>query len=77
MRKDFKQASKRAIALAKAIFPTKEVPENEKNIITRVEFIGPEGREFVKWLPEGYEAVVMYQDDGRTLKIFQQGREFN
>lgn len=41
------------------------------NTVTRVEYIGSKGREFVKYLPEGIRADLSFQDDQRTLKIFE------
>lgn len=38
--------------------------------ITRVEIIGPDGREFSRWYDYGLEARACLQDEGRTLKLF-------
>lgn len=40
------------------------------NKITRVEVIGPKGREYVGYFEEGIEARASLQDERRTLKIF-------
>ena len=42
----------------------------EEEKISRVEVIGPEGREYVRYLKEDEYIVYQLQDDGRTLKIF-------
>ena len=38
--------------------------------ISRVEVIGPDGREYVRYFKEDEWMHYMIQDDGRTLKIF-------
>lgn len=41
--------------------------------VTRVEVIGDDGREWVRWRLKSVDAHV--QDNGRTLKIFIQEKE--
>lgn len=38
--------------------------------ITRVEVVGPGGREYVGYYKEGVEARACLQDDRQTLKLF-------
>ena len=38
--------------------------------VSRVEVIGPEGREYVRYFKEDEYMHYMLQDDDRTLKIF-------
>lgn len=38
--------------------------------VTRVEVIGPEGREFVAYYSDPVEARAVIQNQGSTLKIF-------
>lgn len=38
--------------------------------LTRIEIIGEEGREVVKYAPEGYYYRKSVQDDGQTIKFF-------
>jgi hypothetical protein len=38
--------------------------------ITRIEVIGQEGREYVRYLKEDEVTGIALQDDGRTLKVF-------
>ena len=38
--------------------------------VSRVEVIGPDGREYVRYFKEDEFMHFMVQDDGRTLKIF-------
>ena len=38
--------------------------------ISRVEVIGSDGREYVRYFEEGEKMHYMLQDDNRTLKIF-------
>jgi len=38
--------------------------------INRIEVIGLEGREFVRYLKEDERLFAMLQDDNRTMKIF-------
>jgi hypothetical protein len=38
--------------------------------ISRVEVIGPDGREYVRYFKEGEKMQYSLQDDNRTLKIF-------
>ena len=38
--------------------------------ISRVEVIGPEGREYVRYFKDDEWMNYMVQDEGRTLKIF-------
>lgn len=38
--------------------------------ISRVEVIGSDGREYVRYFKEGEKMQYMLQDDNRTLKIF-------
>ena len=46
-------------------------PINLWNVpITRIEVIGPEGREYVRYFKEDEHMHYMLQDDNRTLKIF-------
>lgn len=37
--------------------------------ITRIEVIGPDGREYVRYLKEDEHPYYMLQDDGHTLKM--------
>lgn len=49
--------------------------EVEMTKVSRVEVIDYTkelARDYVKYLPEGYEVVTSLQDDGRTLKVFIQ-----
>ena len=43
---------------------------NDALHISRVEVIGPDGREYVRYFEEDEWMHVMIQDEGRTLKIF-------
>lgn len=51
-----------------------EMANNLKDLkfkdISRVEVIGPEGREYVRYFKEDEWMHYMIQDEGRTLKIF-------
>ena len=38
--------------------------------VSRVEVIGPDGREYVRYFEEGEFMRFSIQDEGRTLKIF-------
>ena len=38
--------------------------------VTRVEVIGKDGREYVRYLDKDEHCVYQLQDDGRTLKLF-------
>lgn len=38
--------------------------------VSRVEVIGPDGREYVRYFEEGEFMNFSIQDEGRTLKIF-------
>jgi hypothetical protein len=42
---------------------------NEK-IINRIEIIGPNGREFVRYLKDDEEVQISMQDNKKTMKIF-------
>ena len=42
-----------------------------KTPVTRVTVVTSEGREYEKWLEEGSEFMLEYQDGGRTLKLFE------
>jgi hypothetical protein len=44
-------------------------------IIDRVEIIGPEGRELVRYLKTNEKCTTQLQDKGKTLKIFIQNRK--
>lgn len=41
-----------------------------KETISRVEVIGPDGREYVRYFKEDEVMDYAIQDEGRTLKIF-------
>lgn len=45
-----------------------QIVEFDSEKITRIEFIGKNGREFVKYLDR---VEIQIQDGGRTMKIFQ------
>lgn len=51
-----------------------EMASNLKDLqfkdVSRVEVIGPEGREYVRYFKEDEYMHYMLQDDERTLKIF-------
>ena len=51
-----------------------EMASNLKDLqfkdISRVEVIGPEGREYVRYFKDDEWMNYMVQDEGRTLKIF-------
>ena len=42
--------------------------------VTRVEVIGKDGREYVRYLEKDERCVYQLQDDGRTLKLFIEGK---
>lgn len=46
-----------------------------KNPITRVTVVTSEGREYETWLDDHSEFMLEFQDDGRTLKLFEIDRE--
>ena len=45
--------------------------------VDRFEVIGPEGREYVRYLKPNEELSYMFQDDGSTIKFFieQKGQD--
>ena len=45
--------------------------QNKLSTVTRVTVVTSEGREYEKWLEEGSEFMLEYQDSGRTLKLFE------
>ena len=47
-----------------------QVRKSEFSKISRVEVIGPEGREYVRYFKDDEWMNYMVQDEGRTLKIF-------
>ena len=51
-----------------------EMASNLKDLqfknVSRVEVIGPDGREYVRYFEEDERMHYMLQDDNRTLKIF-------
>jgi hypothetical protein len=55
---------------AEGVFYKHAEPLPKKNTINRIEVIGPQGREHVLFGNTEYEHDVMYQDNGKTLKIF-------
>lgn len=38
--------------------------------VTRIEIIGPDGREYVRYLEESEWSHYSLQDEGQTLKVF-------
>ena len=47
-----------------------QVRKNEFSKISRVEVIGPDGREYVRYFEPEECMNYIIQDEGRTLKIF-------
>ena len=51
-----------------------ELANNHKDLqfknVSRVEVIGPDGREYVRYFKDNESMHYMLQDDNRTLKIF-------
>ena len=47
-----------------------QVRKSEFSKISRVEVIGPDGREYVRYFESEEWMNYMIQDEGRTLKIF-------
>ena len=51
-------------------WPDMKLPPINLHNVTRLEVIGPNGRDFVRYLKDDEEFNYSVQDDGRTLKIF-------
>jgi len=68
---DYRLADKLEIDIPDGVDVLAEPKEEKEVAITRVEVIGLEGREFVSHLKGGTYTTSL-QDDGRTLKIFEE-----
>ena len=55
---------------------TFELGTVQNSIIDRVEFIGKNEREFVRYCDKKHQLRVSLQDDGKTLKIFEVPNEW-
>jgi hypothetical protein len=51
-----------------SLIPKCKPPRSET--INRIEVIGEDGREFVKYLDKDCKVELSYQDGGKTLKLF-------
>ena len=45
-------------------------PEEDYGPISRIEVIGPDGREYVRYLDDNEATLIGVQDRGKTLKLF-------
>jgi len=45
-------------------------PEEDYGPISRIEVIGPDGREYVRYLKDNEVILTGSQDKGKTLKLF-------